>query len=88
MHITHWLAVSYNNNKKESLRWGWTLSRKVGNAVTRNRLKRWGRESVRRFKTNELDVNFIFKVKKSGFYKDLTRGDFDEAIQKAFQKIG
>jgi ribonuclease P protein component len=85
--VTHWLAVSYKKNTQEGLRWGWTLSRKIGNAVTRNRLKRWGRESLRGYKNNELDINFIFKIKKHGFYQSLSHDEFRGAIEKTFSKI-
>lgn len=87
-HITHWLAVSYQENHNKNLRWAWTLSRKVGNAVTRNRLKRWGREFIREFNENDIDINFIFKIKKSDFYKKISREEFNRAFEKAFEKIG
>lgn len=88
VHVTHWLAVSYQSNNTRNLNWAWTLSRKIGNAVTRNRLKRWGREFLREFGTYDIDINFIFKIKKPEFYKQLSRKDFDVAFKKAFEKVG
>ena len=87
-HINHWLAVSYKKNQEKTLRWGWTLSKKVGNAVTRNRLKRWGREFVREFAENDIDINFIFKIKDKEFYKNLSRQEFSKSFEKAFSKTG
>jgi ribonuclease P protein component len=86
-HITHWLAVSSMENQQKNLRWAWTLSRKTGNAVTRNRLKRWGREELREFDKNEIDINFIFKIQKKEFYKNLSREEFNKSIRKAFGKV-
>ena len=45
----------------EAQRFGITVSRKVGNAVTRNRVKRWLREAIRhnRHKVAGVDVVFI-----------------------------
>jgi ribonuclease P protein component len=87
LHITHWLAVSVSNNESRSLRWGWSISKKVGNAVTRNRLKRWGREFVRECNKSGYDINFIFKNKGKDFYKQLSHKQFDEALQRALKKI-
>lgn len=87
VHVTHWLAISYKKNQQESLRWAWTVSKKIGHAVTRNKLKRWGREFVREFNKNEIDINFIFKIKNKEFYKQLTHQEFDEAFIKAFKKV-
>ncbi len=87
LHVTTWLAICYAQNDLGALRWGWTISRKVGNSVTRNRLKRWGREFVREFNENNLDINFIFKIKNKEFYQTLKRDDFNKAFQKSFKQI-
>lgn len=87
VHVTHWLAVSYHTNDKQKLRWAWTISKKVGNAVTRNRLKRWGRDFVREFSENDIDINFIFKTKESNFYSELSRDEFNSAFDKVFSKV-
>ncbi len=42
------LLVMVQPSKGPSSRFGLTVSRKVGNAVTRNRVKRWLREAIRK----------------------------------------
>ena len=87
VHITHWLAVSFKKKNNNSLGWAWTASKKIGTAVVRNRLKRWGRDFVREFDEENFDINFIFKVKNKEFYKNLSRVEFNQAFEKAFSKI-
>lgn len=41
-------------------RFGLTVSRKVGNAVARNRVKRWLRESIRRSRLEGLRADVVF----------------------------
>ena len=84
-HINSWLAVNFKKNNQKSLRWAWTLPRKTGKAVVRNRLKRWGRENLSDFRQKNLDVNFIFKIKTHAFYKNLKRDEFDKAFEKLFK---
>lgn len=72
------------------IRCGWTIPRQVGTAVTRNRFKRWGREYLRAWaKQNHLslDLNLIFKRRDKEFYKALSRGEFDEALDKMVAKL-
>ena len=86
LHVNHWLAISYKKNDQNSFRWGWTISKKIGNAILRNRLKRWGREYVRGL-NNDLDINFILKPKGKDFYKSLSHEDFNRAFERVFEKI-
>lgn len=70
---------------------GWTLPRFVGMAVVRNRLKRWGREQIKKWNTEDwpetLNLNFVFKRKQVGFYRDLSREEFNIVFEKAFNKL-
>ncbi|MCB9764085.1 MAG: ribonuclease P protein component [Alphaproteobacteria bacterium] len=45
---TRHLLVLYTRGRGDRTRFGLVVSRKVGNAVTRNRVKRWLREAIRR----------------------------------------
>ncbi len=66
---------SYGKTPEGYLRFGITISGKVGNSVTRNRLKRWCREYFR--KTLEgrtdrgIDANVIFKPVSAEFYRKI-----------------
>lgn len=72
-----------------------TVSRKVGDAVVRNKLKRWIRENLRiqlakNAKENseiKIDVNFIFKAMPQGFYKGLLHSEFEKTFSLAFAQL-
>ncbi|MBN2799673.1 MAG: ribonuclease P protein component [Deltaproteobacteria bacterium] len=59
--VTGELVVVYQPRPDAGPRFGLAVSRKVGNAVVRNRVKRWLRESIRveRGALSEVDVVFI-----------------------------
>ncbi len=62
-HTAHFIVIVCPSNHPVS-RMGLTVSRKVGNAVYRNRLKRWIRELFRKqlkFSTRALDISIIAK---------------------------
>ncbi len=61
-HTTHFVVIV--NSGREYSRLGITVSRKVGNAVCRNRLKRWIRELFRKHRkqfSQLLDISIIAK---------------------------
>ncbi|MEK6774833.1 MAG: ribonuclease P protein component [Bdellovibrionota bacterium] len=87
---SQWLLVNYTKSPTETFNYGMTVSRKVGDAVVRNKLKRWTRENLRILVKNreiKIDVNFIFKVMPEGFYKKLLHSEFEKAILAAFAQI-
>ena len=91
IHVTHWLLVATKPNGIGVNQVGWTLPRFVGTAVVRNRLRRWGRERVKVWDFDEwsesLNLNFVFKKKAAGFYRELSREDFGAAFIRAYDKI-
>ncbi|MBE5807160.1 MAG: ribonuclease P protein component [Clostridiales bacterium] len=62
--------------KGRDLKIGFSVSGKVGNAVTRNRLRRWMREDVRRLRTLLKCGKYIFVARpcmKDMTHEELTR---------------
>ena len=62
--------------KGRDLKIGFSVSHKVGNAVTRNRLRRWMREDIRRLRPLMKCGKYIFVAREAMRemeHKDLTR---------------
>lgn len=78
LNLSKWLFVTYKENQNERLRYGIILSRKVGNSVTRNKLRRWCREFIRsNYKQfGHIDLNLIFKPMEKDFFKNLDHKAF------------
>ena len=89
-HVNHWLLVNYEATDRGQFRNGWTIPTYVGNAVVRNRLRRWGREFVRRWRADaalSADVNLVFKRRDKAHYRALTHADVDQALGLMVRKL-
>lgn len=91
--LCSWLLLTYRKNNLGHLRFGCTVSGKVGPAVMRNRLKRWTREYFRKVAANgfdpEYDFNLVFRPMQKGFYDKLEYQKFVESMDqvvKIFQQ--
>lgn len=90
--ISPWLLVNFRANEQSKMRFGFTLSRKVGPSVIRNRLRRQFKEVIREyFKSNKefgLDVNFVFLVQhNSDFYKKVDLAEVKSILQSFFDSF-
>lgn len=88
--LNPWLLVYWDLNTTKKSRILWSLSRKVSNAVVRNKLKRWCREFIRlspAMTSHGLDLNIVFKPQKKDFYKDLRRDELDTEFKKLEKRV-
>lgn len=87
----NWLIINLQKNNLSTNRYGWTVPKFVGNAVLRNRFKRWGRDYLRHHHSllsdKSYDLNFVWKRKEKGFYKKISREDFEKCFYRAFKAI-
>jgi ribonuclease P protein component len=79
--------VFYRSGNKECVRFGITVSKKVGNAVIRNRVKRWLREAIRHHQHRlkaPIDVVFIASPRSArSNYRSIEADVSDALIQIA-----
>ena len=83
-----WLKAFFlYEEKTKTLKLAWSLPKKyVADSVTRNRLKRWGRENLKKSSLRGLILMGFFQKNKS-FYKKLKRKDFDYVFNHILEKI-
>lgn len=89
LRLENWLVVAYLPNEFNHLRLGTTISKKVGNAVLRNKLKRWVRTYFRQNEVSfhrEYDLNFIFKPNKE-LYQIMDYKTFSEKLSVVIEKL-
>jgi len=90
-HVNSWLLVNWAaRGESRSVRCGWTIPGHIGSSVLRNRLKRWGREFLRKWPApfeSGVDLNVIMKRKEPAFYRSLEHKDFDVAMEKMVAKL-
>jgi ribonuclease P protein component len=83
--LSSWLLMSFKANDVGHLRFGCTISSKVGSAVIRNKLKRWTKEYFRKAIKDgfnpEFDINLVFRPMAKDFYTKLTFSDFCESME-------
>lgn len=85
------MILSFKENELGVLRYGWTISTKVGSAVIRNKIKRWCREYFRTAVSDgfhpELDVNVVLRPMPKDFYQRISHEEFIRVLDKGFKSL-
>lgn len=90
--VAPWLVVYLKPNQQKKIRLGCTLPRYVGNAVTRNRLRRWCREYLRHWAVaieadRTMDISLIFRRQTGEFYRHLSHKEIDAVLAKSLARV-
>jgi ribonuclease P protein component len=94
LHVRHFLVFVVRNPTTGELpptRLGVTVTRKVGNAVTRNRIKRWVREAFRRHRADlrpGLDMVWVAKRTAAQTVFAEVMGDMQRVCSRAELRRG
>ena len=85
------MCLNFLKNNQTKVRLGWTVSKHIGSAIVRNKLKRWFREYFREKlqKYNHLcmDINIILRPCDKSFYKKIKYNEVIEPLEKGLQLI-
>jgi ribonuclease P protein component len=86
-----YILANFQHNELGHLRCGWTIPKYVGNAVVRNRIRRWCREF---FRSNlnagwnpPIDMNVIIRKRDREFYKALGFEEFSKSLLSLKNKV-
>ena len=87
--VIHVCNIKNEKNKLDDINYlGICVSKKNGNSVARNKLKRWVREI---YKNEELSLkkgfNIVILFKKNCLFKDVTYLSLDDDIKKCFEEL-
>jgi ribonuclease P protein component len=86
LYKSNYFLFFYNKNSKQNSRLGLKISKKAGNAVKRNYLKRVCRESFRKVnKDNCLDI--IVVVNTRSYKQEISKHELYVDIQKGFNYL-
>lgn len=89
-HPTRWLMVNYRFQDQNQVRCAWTIGRQTAPSVTRNRIRRWGRDFFRQWARSfpqGLDFNLILKRQDKDFYRQMKHESFDEVLKKVVNRF-
>ncbi len=89
-HVNTWFLANVLSTQTGQIRCGWSIPRHVGSAVIRNRLRRWGREYLRKWSdghTRDWDINLVFKRREKDFFRNLDHRKFDEEMGKFVARL-
>ena len=81
------LMILFVRNGTDQTRVGLTVSRKVGNAVNRNRVKRWLREAIRH-QGDELPAGFDVVVVAHPQAANATFASVDDEVNQGLKRMG
>jgi ribonuclease P protein component len=85
-----WLSAKILNSPN-SFKIGWAVPRSTGSAVTRNKIKRWVRECIRKRDFNHIkkvEVVLYFKpAAQDKNLKELNRSDIQQGMDELFNQI-
>ncbi|MCB0347188.1 MAG: ribonuclease P protein component [Bdellovibrionales bacterium] len=85
---TRWMLLVFKENGLDHSRFGWTIPKKVGSSVIRNRLKRWLRDYFRSKTFNKsIDLNVVIRANEKNFFKTIEHNDFISALDRASDKV-
>lgn len=85
------IVIMKSSDKDAGLRLGVTTGKKVGNAVVRNKLKRWSKNFFREVNQSDpefkADINVVFRPVSTEHYKNLKYQEFKSLLETALSKI-